>query len=256
MQRMLIVLLTLTLLGCASNPPQQSVSSKPKVNNVQAAEYNTQLGIGYLHQNNYERAKEKLLLALKQNPASPQANSAMAYFLEKTADYQNAETYYKKAISLAKDSGPMQNNYGAFLCRRGQYLEANQQFVQAAQDPKYLNPANAYENAGLCAMLIPDHDAAINYFKEALQKNPKMGTSIFQLAELYYQQQNYPQSYQYVQQYLKEKQPNAEVLWLAIRLAYQRGDYNSAASYGILLQSKFSETKQYQEYLKLKATKG
>jgi type IV pilus assembly protein PilF len=237
-----------------------STSSLPEstknVFNPKASEYNTQLGIGYLRQGNYERAKQKLLLALKQNPDSSEANSAMAYFLEKTSAYSQAEEYYQRSISIAKEAGAAHNNYGAFLCRRGRYAQAEAQFNLAAADQNYIKPANAYENAGLCALLIPDKKMAINYFEKALQKNPNMPTSMLQLGQIYYQDRNYESSYKYLQQFLRDNEPTAESLWLAIQLAYQRGDYNSAASYGMLLKSQYANSTQYQQYIKLKAAKG
>lgn len=180
----------------------------------------------------------------------------MAYFLEKTGDTEKSENYYQKAISLAKDPGAAQNNYGTFLCRQGRYTDAEQQFLKAANDANYLKPANAYENAGLCAMLIPNSKLAAKYFELALQKNPNMDTSILQLGEIYYNDHNYSKSYKYLEQFLKSNEPNADSLWLAIRLAYQRGDYNSVSSYAMLLKSQFPQSKQYRDYLKLKATKG
>ncbi|MBX9705885.1 MAG: tetratricopeptide repeat protein, partial [Gammaproteobacteria bacterium] len=147
-------------------------------------------------------------------------------------------------------------NYGTFLCRQGQYPAALTQFEQAAKDPNYLTPANSLENAGLCALLIPDQNKAIAYFQAALQKNPNMSTSILQLGEIYYSKGDFTQSYKYLEQYLKGNEPTAEALWLGIQLAYQRGDSSSANSYGLLLKSQFASSQQYQDYLKLKTSKG
>jgi len=255
--RSLVILVFATVMmlsGCTSSQISKS-SSAPKVtNNPKASEYNVQLGVGYLRQGNYERAKEKLLLALQQNPQSSSANSAMGYFLEKTGDYSQAEDYYKQAISLAAEPGAAENNYGTFLCRRGRYQEAQEAFLKAATDPKYLKPANAYENAGLCALLIPDQKQAILYFQEALQKNPNMPNSILQLGQLYYDAGDYTNSYKYLERYLKLNRPNASSLWLGIRLAKQKNDTNLAATYALLLKSQFSTSKEYQDYLKSQGT--
>ncbi len=249
----IVLIASFLLAGCVSSG--STVSTKNTLN-PKASDYNVQLGVGYLRQGNYDRAKQKLLLALQQNPNSSTANAAMAYFLEKTGDDSSAEDFYQKAISNAKDPGAAENNYGTFLCRRGRYKEAEVQFMKAVSDMNYIKPANAYENAGLCAMLIPNQTQAIDYFKQALQKNPNMATSILQLGEIYYSQHDYAQAYKYLESYLKNNEPTADSLWLGIRLSYQRGDYNSASSYGLLLKSQFPNSKQYQEYLKLKAAKN
>lgn len=254
-----LILTSFVLLnGCASHvSTSPAPSSSIKVaNNPKASTYNVQLGVGYLKQGNYDLAKEKLTLALQQDPKSSTANSAMGYFLEKTGDYSRAEDYYKQAISLSNtsDAGSAVNNYGTFLCRRGQYQAAQEQFLKAAIDPNYLTPGKAYENAGLCALLIPDTKQAINYFQEALQKNPNLPNSMLQLAQLYYSNGDYKNSYKYLERYLQKNSPTAASLWLGIRLANQRNDVNSAATFAVLLKSQFSTSKEYQEYLKSKET--
>lgn len=247
---LMIISLSMFLFACSSEPTSPTSNSTV---NPKAAVYNVELGVGYLRQGNYQRAKQKLLLALQQDPHSAAAYSAMAYFLEKTGEYNKAEDDYKKAISLAENPGAMENNYGTFLCRRGRYVEAETEFIKAAQDPNYLNPANPLENAGLCALLIPNTAQAIQYFQAALQKNPQMKTSMLQLSEIYYSEKNYDQANKYLSDLLKTVQPNAEILWLGIRLAEQKGDHNTANHYGALLKAQFSSSSQYSDYLKLKS---
>ncbi len=152
-----------------------------KAQTKNAATFNTQLGIAYLNQGNLPRAKRKLLRALELTPNSSDVNGAMAYYLEKTGDFKKAESYYRKALSLASAKGAQSNNYGTFLCRRERYKEAELYFLKAAQDVQYVHTAGAYENAGLCAQAIPDDAKAKQYFNLALAQDPRRKQSLYQL---------------------------------------------------------------------------
>ena len=147
-----------------------------------AAIYNVRLGLAYLKQGNRLRAKKKLLTALDLAPNSPDVNTAMGFFLENTGDIYNARSFYKKALALAPHNGSQLNNYGAFLCRRGYYKTAETYFLQAVTDVHYVNSAGAYENAGLCAMAVPNYTKAIYFFKKALQQDPGRKQSLAKLA--------------------------------------------------------------------------
>jgi type IV pilus assembly protein PilF len=139
-----------------------------------AADDNVKLGLAYLQEGNTPHAKEKLLMALEEAPHWSVAKDAMAYFLEVTGDKNEAEKYYKEAISLSPDDGAVLNNYGTFLCRSHRIDEAEKMFLKAATLPNYLNTAKAYENAGLCALTIPDKNKAKYYFEKASKQDPQL----------------------------------------------------------------------------------
>jgi type IV pilus assembly protein PilF len=153
----------------------------------QAADYNVQLGLAYLREGDTPRAKQKLLLSLRQAPKWPVALDAMAYFLEITGDNPNAEKYYKEAIKYAPRSGMALNNYGTFLCRTKRYITAERYLMTAAKQMHYVNTAKAYENAGLCAMKIPNDALAKFYFSEAIKQDPRLPTAQYMLILLNYQ---------------------------------------------------------------------
>lgn len=227
--------------------PSEGMNATSVTPNPTAANLNVQLGMGYLQQGDVERAKRKLLLAIAQAPNWAPAQDAMAYFLENTGEPQNAETYYKKAIALDPTSGAGHNNYGAFLCRTNRYQEADQQFMLAVQDVNYIHTAEAYENAGLCAMKIPDFVKAQGYFQKAIAQDPHRTTSYLELAQITFNQKNYPQTQQYLNQYLQAvPEPNPESLWLAVRLARAQNDQTTAGKYAVMLLTRFptsNETK-------------
>lgn len=222
--------------------------------NITAAGYNVQLGLGYLQQGDMQRAKSKLLLALSQAPQWPQALDAMGYYLENTGDTKTAAYYYQKAVSIAPTSGAVQNNYGTYLCRIGQYQEADNHFMLAIQDINYLNTAEAYENAGLCSMEIPDNDKALSYFIKAIQQDPHRTTSVLEIAQINYKRGDYSLAQSYLDNYFSQvPQPGPEAMLLAIRLAHTRNDTATIGKYAVMLQSEYPGSLEYKE---LRAMQG
>lgn len=174
------LLLCAQLSACATNH-QVDKEQDPQ---TKVAEINIQLGLKYLEMKNYSRAKQKLLLALEENPKLPETNYALAYFYEASGDKKLADQYYLNAIALAPKRGDVQNNYGTFLCRSGQYKEAIRHFEMAAQDKEYLDPASAYENAGWCALKIPNKNLAINYFNLSVMNDPSRVSALHEWQKL------------------------------------------------------------------------
>lgn len=168
-KKILCILICLQLCSCAAS--HQPINTEQDAQ-TKVAEINIELGLKYLQMKNFQRAKQKLLSALEENPKLPEANYAMAYFYEATGDNQQADQYYLHAISLAPNRGDVQNNYGTFLCRTGKYRLAIKHFELATRDRDYLDTASAYENAGWCALKIPDKKLAENYFKISVMHDP------------------------------------------------------------------------------------
>ncbi len=252
-------LLLLTACSTTNKPEKYRGISKNTASavkpNTTAADYNVQLGMGYLEQGDVSRAKQKFLLAKEQGPQYSPAQQAMGYFYESTEEPKNAEKYYLKAIQLDPKSGSAHNNYGTFLCKQQRFKEADQQFMLAVQDPAYLKTAEAYENAGLCAMQIPDNAKASDYFQKAIAKDTKRSTAYLELAQISYNQKQYDQAQKYLAQYqaqVKELEP--EALWLAIRLAREQKDQVSAGRYSMLLQNRYPDSKEYKELRASQAT--
>jgi type IV pilus assembly protein PilF len=216
----------------------------------QASDVNVQLGLAYLENGDVQRAHQKLLLAEQQSPESLQAKGAMGYFLESTGNLSSADAYYRQAIMFNPKSGAAQNNYGTFLCRRGQYAKADQHFLLALQDPSYINTAQVYENAGLCAMQIPDIRKATGYFTQAITQDPKLAISWLELGRISYQAKAYQQAQQYLDHYMQlVKEPTANALWLGAVLARNLGHETVAGSYTLMLQTRFPNSDAYKALL-------
>ncbi len=176
MYQVILYGLMILLTACANT--DSSVNK-----NHSASIINAQLGLAYLARGNIPRAKEKLLLAQQQAPKDPVVWYSMGYFLENTGNSDAAEKAYLHAIALAPANGASKNNYGTFLCRQGRYQESIQYFLLATTDPHYLAVAEAYENAGRCALKIPNRDLAEKYLRMALAQNANLPNALRLMAQ-------------------------------------------------------------------------
>lgn len=238
----------LFLQACQHNDEVPNGATAKKSNLSDAASYNTQLGLAYLQQGDRPRAKRKLFLALRQAPDVPSVNAALAYFMEKSGEMEEARTYYKKAMALAPGSGAQLNNYGAFLCRQGQYVQADQYFLKAVKDHGYEHTAGAYENAGLCAMAIPDLSKAKEYFEKALEQDPSRVQSLYELVNLDVKQDQMNEALSYLQKYSSLSLRDPTLLALAVDVAHKTGKIELEADYKARLNSISDKTGGRDEY--------
>ncbi|HDU7970800.1 TPA: type IV pilus biogenesis/stability protein PilW [Legionella pneumophila] len=177
------------------------------------------------------RAKKKLLTALEQQPDSADVNAALAYYFEQTKELEQAKKFYHKAITLSQNGGAQLNNYGAFLCRQGDYKNAETYFLKAVKDQNYVHTSGAYENAGLCAMAIPDHDKAILYFTKALNQDPSRKESLYELVKLQSKIGHDKEAVELLQKHADLVLNDKVMLALAKDIANRTGQHSLAAEY-------------------------
>lgn len=221
------------------------------VNKQRASQLNAQLGLGYMREKQYQRAKFKLDKAIKYNPDNPHAYHYMAELYRRLKEYDKAGKYYKKAMALDPSDMNIQNNYGVYLCEVGKYDKAYKHFKKIIDNPLYSARANAYENVGLCAVRQGKLELAQRSFTSALSLNPKMPKSLLQLAELDYDQGETTKAYQYYERYIAIAPQTSESLWIGILLEHDRGNKDTVASYKILLKGKFPDSVEAKRLRKL-----
>jgi len=216
-----------------------------------AAELNAQLGLGYMKEGQFERAKYKLDKAIKFDPENAHAYHYMAELYRRLKELDKAGKYYEKAMSLAPHDMNIQNNYGIYLCERGKYEKAYKHFENIIKNPLYAARANAYENIGLCSLREGKLKRATSAFKSALAINPKMPKSLLQMAQISYDEGKGDQAYDYYTRYISVAQQNPESLWIGILMENDRGHKDTVASYKVLLKGKFPASAEAKRLRKL-----
>lgn len=208
------------------------------------AEINAELGLNYLRQGDIDIAIEKLKRAQEQDPNLAATYHYYGLLYQRLSSWDLADQNFKHALALAPHDAGIQNNYGAFLCDRGRYREAEKLFLEAAQSPDYKDSYEAYENAGLCVQRIPDRTKAAQYFRRALEVNPVLPTSLFNMAQLSFEEGEYLKARAFLQRYHAVVRPSPQTLLLAVRVERALGDTVAAERFGRKLSTDFPQSEE------------
>ena len=206
------------------------------------AKANADLGLAYMEHGEYQVALTKLKKALEINPDLPQAHHYIAMVYQNLDNVGEAEQHFERAVSLDGSDPSLQNNYGIFLCRQKRYTEALRHFKRAFNKDNYSARDQAYENAGLCALRIPDDKTAERYFRQALEVNPRRPESLYQMALLEFNAQRYLQARAFLQRLHESSQYTAQSLILAAKVERKMGDEKTAERYLNLLKKDFPQS--------------
>ena len=234
------VVIAAMLAGCASS----SERKREKERAAAAATAYTQLGVEYLREGRYELSLTKLKQALELEPDYAKAHGAIAILYEKVGDKDLAEKHYKKALHLAPDDSGAQNNFGQFLCFQGRYKEANKQFMKAASNPFYTSSTVPLTNAGLCAKRIPDAKQAEEYFRQALERDPKFAPALLQMAIAKFEEGRFLSARAYLERFQQVTEHNPDSLWLAVRTEFALKDRVASGRYAVMLKEKYPKSEQ------------
>ncbi|MEO7558136.1 MAG: type IV pilus biogenesis/stability protein PilW [Gammaproteobacteria bacterium] len=238
----LILVSLLATLSACSTTDEISSDTNPGDRSDTLAETNVKLGVGYLQQGRSDLALTKLQRALELNPNLPGAHNAIAIVYDRLGELDKAEQHYLKAINLAPKDSNAHNNYGTFLCKRNELDKAEKQFLQALENPLYETPALAYENAGLCALRVPNTIKAEKYFRSALQIDPRLPGSLYQMGVISFDRGDNLSARAYLQRYTAVARHTPQSLWLGVRVERVLGDKNAVSSYALQLRSSFPDS--------------
>lgn len=208
-----------------------------------AAQLNTQLGINYAHQGQYDLALEKLLKAVDQDQDYAPAHSALAVIYQTRGDRVAAEREFRKALALDSSDPTVKNNFGVFLCEHGKPDEARRYFMDVTRDPRFPAPEQAWTNAGICAKKT-DPDQAERDFREALRLKPDDRDALAQMAILSFARQDFLRTRAFLQRYDLKARATPELLSIAARTEMALGDREGAREYARRIVQEFPESQE------------
>ncbi len=211
------------------------------------------LGVGYISNGEYARAKENLTRALDLDPRSPEANNAIALLFQLEGEIQLAETHFKKAIKYSPGFSQARNNYGAFLYQEKRYKDAVDQLQRASEDRFYQYRSQVFENLGVSYLQLNKNTEAEQAFMRSIQLKPSQLRSLIELAEIRLKQRNYVEAREFYRRHKSATQQSARSLWICIRLARVFNNENEEASCSLTLRNVFPKSEQYEQY---KSTTG
>jgi type IV pilus assembly protein PilF len=243
-------LVGLLFLAVAVNAAAQ----EPRMDRKQrdeAAVVNAQLGMEYMRQGDLVAAREKIEKALGQSPNQASVQMAAGFLYDRLGEDAKAQASFEHALKLGKGDPDVLNNFGAFLCRKGDKKRGESYFLEAAASPLYRTPAVAYANAGRCARADGRPKDAEQYFRKALEFKAEQTDALFQLAELYHDIGSELQARGFLDRYSAVAPPSAASLWLGYRIERGLGDYGQAAEYAARLKRDFPTSPEVGELLQV-----
>ncbi|MBT8123887.1 MAG: type IV pilus biogenesis/stability protein PilW [Gammaproteobacteria bacterium] len=226
------------MVSCATSPPKSKVQDEGYV--VQAVQY---MNAGRL-----DAAFVSVKKALELNPESADAYTVAGLIYNKNNQTEQAERYFKRALSFDPNHSAAQTNYASFLCKHDKPLEAEKIYIAAAKNKNNKQPDVAYTNAGLCVLGIPDKVKATNYFSTALKINPKSPVPWYQLAKIQYGNYSYENAYKLLKEYEKVAQPTPKTLLLGAQINDANGKPDLANQYKLLLVQQFPNSKEAKQF--------
>jgi type IV pilus assembly protein PilF len=234
--------MVLSLAGCASPAERQAEQDRRH----RLADTHTQLGVSYFQRGQLDAAKENLEKALELEPDDIHANNMMALLQWRLKNYVQAEKHFRKALSDrdAKGNSDAWNNFGVFLCERGQFDTAEQAFQRALADPLYATPAEANVNAGMCQMRKPSPALAEKYFRAALEINPRQPRALLEMARISYNAGRTLSARAFMQRYFAITEDSPDALLLASKIEGALGNRDAEASYTVRLRGKYPESQE------------
>jgi type IV pilus assembly protein PilF len=248
-----VALCALLVFGCATEKPpsaEPSVDSPTLVGDPgdprNRAKVHTELASLYYSRGNMAVALEELRTATAADPNYALAYSMFGLVYMELREQSLAQTNFERALKIAPTDPDINHNFGSFLCQTGREQEAIKYFMQAVKNPLYHQPWRSYSAAGLCSMRKNNFKDAEGYFLLALRMEPDDAPSLLQLGQIRYRQGNLDDARKLVTRYNKVVDPNAESLWLALRIERKLGERTAESNYANQLRRRFPNSREYQ----------
>jgi type IV pilus assembly protein PilF len=238
----LLLVTALVLAGCAGKSARDEAASPEDESRDKAVATNVQLAGIYMQRGQYNFAKEKVDKALAIDPRSTHANNMAGLLYWKLGEAKQAEQHFRQAVRSGHDNPEALNNYGAFLCERGDVRKAVEYFNEAAANPLYPARSQALGNAGRCLMKAGDPINAELQYRQALKLDPRNGDALVNLSRIAYQGGRLLTAQGFLKQYFDLRQESAESLYLAVLVEQRMGNRDAASRYARILRNRYPAT--------------
>lgn len=155
----------LIFAGCASSQRklQQAREKDPQ--------YQYNVGLFYLNNNNVDGAIRYLNKALALNPRYHLALNALGLAYSMKGNLEEAVKLYLKCLEVAPDFSEARNNLGTVYQELGYIDKAEEAFLMVVEDPNYPTKELPFYNLARLSFLREDQDKALFYVESALKVN-------------------------------------------------------------------------------------
>lgn len=245
-----VVLLCILASGCVSQRQGTFASEDPE----EAEDDYVRLGLAYIQDDRYDRARRHLDRALEINDESAPAIAARGLISQEEGEYELADERFRRALDLNPDYTRGRSHYGVFLYNRGRYEEALEQFRRASEDTDYDNRASVFVNLGRTANRLERHDEAADAYQRAMQlERGSMRAHIGAVVSLI-DAGRYAEARPLYRQLRMRIERSSEAshtpgsLLAGVRLAREAGNEDKASELARQLEQRFPDSEEYEQY--------
>lgn len=257
MRIVLFALAWALLSGCVSQTSVETrlVQDAMTSDARRRAEIHTSLASQYYQRGNFVVALEETRLALKDDPRyHPALNVRALVFMELREDDQAREAF-RQALALAPNDPDVLNNFGWFLCLRGERDRGMEFFRRVQGDTMYTTPEKAFLNAGLCARIAGRNAEAEKFLRQAVVFKPDLAGALYSLAEILFEKGSFKEAENYLVRYMRLGEPTLSALVLGVKLARAQNERMAEDSMLQQLRRRFPDAPQTRELLQDNAGK-
>lgn len=251
----MIALLALALASCVT---QREGAFSSDADKDKAEESYVRLGLAYVQDENYERARRHLDRALEINDESAPAIAAKALISQEQGEDKLAEERFRQALSYDADYTRGRSHFGVFLYNRERYEEAFKQFKRASEDTDFDDRAGVFVNLGRTAARLDRHEEAASAYKRAMQLDRgNLRAHVGAVAALV-NAGLYDEAGPLFRQLKARIRQSSQAshtprsLWAGIRIAQHEGDEDEEASLALQLRKRFPDSEEHQKYRSMK----
>jgi len=251
--RAIPILSALLLAACAAGPSSPPTAAElPAAERIPAnelqkiAKAHGDLAMIYYQGGNMAVALQEARISLMADPNYAPAFNVMGLVHLYLGEIPQAQEHLERAVRLAPQDSDIANHYGWFLCTSGREKEGLSYFLVAVKNPLYKTPTRPYTNAGLCALRLKDDKSAEEYFQRAAMADGSNAQALFHLADIAFRRSDYFKAKGFLGEVLRLNEPNAEALWLGVRIERKLGDRQAEAGHAAQLRRKFAGTPEHQ----------
>jgi type IV pilus assembly protein PilF len=248
----IVVLLTAGCAGTGEGSVEPEVSqSRSDMNDLNEgrarARANTELAALYYERGNLGVALEVLRTATGADASYAPAHGMLGLVYMDLRENNLAQQSFERALRASPNDPDINHNYAWFLCQTGKEVESTRYFLQAVRNPLYATPWKSYSAAGQCALQKENLKEAADYFGRALKLEPDEPNALLKLAGIQYRNGDLADARRLVGRYGRVVEPNAEGLWLGLRIERRLGDKAAENSYANQLRRRFPASREYQQ---------
>lgn len=236
----------LALAGCVSQSTSETgnVRDAQQLDGRRRAELHTSLAGEYYQRGAIGVALQETRLAIKDDPNYVAAYNMQALILMELREDAGARESFDRALRLEPNNAEVLNNFGWFLCLRGEHPRGLELLNRAVADPLYPTPEKAYLSAGLCLRRAGRSNEAEQYLRRAVAIRPDLIGGLYNLAELTYERGEMKDAEGFLIRYMRVANPTLESLVLGTKIARANGDKASEDSFVQQLRRRFPDAPQ------------